>query len=125
VKVGLDASAAFIIITDPIRVAEAIADATEFIAPDLIVAETLDIRWKTVRARLPAPSVSALLGLFARLRIVMSEPYAAAAAALAERLDHSVSDCLYAVLADRESAILLCADRRFSAQLDGNVRFID
>ncbi len=69
------------------------------------------------RARAAAPSLDAVLGLFGGIHLVATIVYAAEAATLAQRLDHSVYDCLYAVLAKRENARLATADRRFAAKL--------
>jgi predicted nucleic acid-binding protein len=43
------------------------------------------------------------------------------AAALAQRLDHPVYDCLDAVLAKRENSRLVTADLRFAAKLTNDV----
>jgi predicted nucleic acid-binding protein len=117
VKIIIDASAAFIMLATPTRVAEVFADATDVLAPELIVAELLNARWKMTRTGAPAPSLDTVLGLFERIRLVATVLYAADAARLAQRLDHPVYDCLYAVLAKRENARLATADRRFAAKL--------
>ncbi len=115
-KIIIDASAAFIMLADPARVAEIFADAADVLAPELIVAELLNARWKMARAGAAAPSLNVVLGLFGRIHLVATVSYAADAAALAQRLDHPVYDCLYAVLAKRENARLATADRRFAAK---------
>src|SRR5450631_3582282 len=105
----------------PERVAPIFAAATSVVAPELIVAELLNARWKVVRSGASAPSLDSVLGLFDRVHLVTSLPYAVDAAALAQRLDHPVYDCLYAVLAKRENAQLVTADRRFAAKLANDV----
>ncbi len=116
-KIIIDASAAFVMLATPARVTEVFAAATDVLAPELIVAELLNARWKMARAGKAAPSLDAVLGLFGRIHLVASVLYAADAATLAQRLDHPVYDCLYAVLAKRENARLATADRRFAAKL--------
>ena len=118
-KIVIDASSAFVMLGAPERVAPFLAVATDLLAPELIVAELLNARWKVMRAGAVAPTVDNLLGLVARLRFVESTAYGADAAALAERLDHPVYDCLYAVIAARQTARLLTADRRFATKLSG------
>ena len=116
-KFVLDASSAFVILSAPERLAPSFSQATDVLAPDLIVAELLNARWKISRSGATAPSLESMLGLFARIRMVATLPYAADAAALARRIDHPVYDCLYAVIAAREGAQLLTADRRFAGKL--------
>jgi predicted nucleic acid-binding protein len=117
VKIVIDASAAFIMLATPSRVAQIFADATDVFAPELIVAELLNARWKMTRANAPAPSLGTVLSLFDRIDLIATVPYAADAAALAQLLDHPVYDCLYAVLARRLNARFATADRRFAAKL--------
>jgi predicted nucleic acid-binding protein len=124
VRAVVDASAAFVMLTLPQRAAPAFTDVTDIIAPELIVAELLNARWKIARTGAPAPSLSSMLEFLERIRLVGSLPYAAAAALLAERLDHPLYDCLYAVIAQRGPATLVTADRRFAGKLDGDVRLI-
>jgi predicted nucleic acid-binding protein len=116
-KIVVDASAAFIMLSTPARVAKIFAEAADVLAPELIVAEVLNARWKMARAGTAAPSLNAVLGLFDRIHLVATVSCAADAATLAQRLDHPVYDCLYAVLAKRENARLATADRRFVAKL--------
>jgi predicted nucleic acid-binding protein len=117
VKIIIDASAAFIMLATPARIAEVFADAADVLAPELIVAELLNARWKVARAGAAAPALDAVLGLFDRIHLVAAVPYAVDAATLAQRLDHPVYDCLYAVLAKRENGRLATVDRRFAAKL--------
>ncbi|MBV8066678.1 MAG: type II toxin-antitoxin system VapC family toxin, partial [Candidatus Eremiobacteraeota bacterium] len=68
-------------------------------------------------SREPAPSVETILGFLDRLSIVPSTHYATDAAALAERLDHPVYDCLYIAVAERERANLITLDARLSRKM--------
>ncbi len=116
-KLVIDASVAFIMLAKPARIAQAIAEAADVLAPELIVAELLNARWKVARIGAPAPSLGAVIGLFERIHLVTTVHYAADASALAERLDYPVYDCLYAVLTMRENARFVTADRRFGVKL--------
>ena len=81
------------------------------------ILKVLNARWKVARAGAAAPALDAVLGLFERIHLVPALPYAVDAATLAQRLDHPVYDCLYAVLAKRENGRLATADRRFAAKV--------
>jgi predicted nucleic acid-binding protein len=109
----------------PERLAPLLADATDILAPELIVTEVLNARWKIMRSGASAPSLDNVLGFFDRIQLVTNLPYAADAAALAQRLEHPVYGCLYAVVARRERARLITADRRFAGKLiDGAVDIV-
>ncbi len=114
----VDASFAFVMLATPERAGPLFAGATDILAPDLIVAELLNARWKIVRSGAAAPALENVLGFFDRIRLVASIAYAAEAATFAQLLDHSVYDCLYAVVAKRERAKLMTADRRFARKLE-------
>lgn len=116
-KAIVDASFAFIMLATPERAAPLFADAADVLAPDLIVAEMLNARWKILRSGAAAPSLENVLGFFDRIRLVGSLAYAAEAAMFAQLLDHPVYDCLYAAVAKREGARLITADRRFAGKL--------
>jgi predicted nucleic acid-binding protein len=89
----------------------------ELIAPDLIIAELLNARWKAARLGRPAPSVNEVLEFAVRVRILPSVIYGAGAAKLADRLDHPIYDCLYVAAAQQENAKLLTADKRLAQKL--------
>ena len=120
-KVIIDASTGFVMLASPERVAQIFGGATSVLAPELIVTELLNARWKVVRSGVSAPSLDSVFGLFDRIHLVPSLAYAVDAAALAQRLDHPVYDCLYAVLAKRENAQLVTADRTFAAKLTNDI----
>ena len=114
--VVLDASAAYDLLTEG-RCETQIAGARDILAPDLIVSELLNARWKTARSGVAVPEVEATIEFFSRLTLVPAISYAEAAAALADRLDHPVYDCLYVAIARAEQATLLTLDRRLLAKL--------
>jgi predicted nucleic acid-binding protein len=92
-------------------------DNSDLVAPDLIIAELLNARWKIARSGGNAPGVSSILGFVGRVRILPSLAYASVAAELSERLDHPIYDCLYVALARQESAKLLTSDARLVRKL--------
>ena len=112
----LDASAAYDLITVETCAAK-VAEASEFIAPDLIVPELLNVRWKVMQSRSSAPTLKRVLDFLERLRLLPSLVYARDAAALAESIAHPVYDCLYVAVAQREHAKLLTIDERLSKKL--------
>ena len=112
----IDASAAYESLIDE-RSDSVLNTTSELVAPDIIVGELLNARWKSVRSRLPAPSVDAVLGLLKRVRIVPCLAYAAEATELAERLDHPVYDCFYIAVARRETLKLLTIDAHLTRKM--------
>ncbi len=118
-KAVIDASAAFIMLTSPEAVAAFLVDAQDVLAPDLIVAELLNARWKLARTGAVAPQLDSILGLLERITLRSALFYAADAADLGQRLNHPIYDCLYAAIATRERARLVTADRRFAGKLNG------
>ncbi len=95
----------------------AIRNATDLIAPDLIVPETLNACWKMQRSGAIVPTLDAVFRFIDRVRIVSSGVVAREAADLAERLDHPVYDMIYVALAQHERAKLLTADSRLLRKL--------
>jgi predicted nucleic acid-binding protein len=116
VTLVLDASAAYGFLVSK-RWDEAVRNAHELVAPDLIVAEVLNARWKVARSEGVAPDVDPTLEFLTRLRIMPSLPYAPDALRLAERLEHPIYDCLYVALAQAEHAKLLTADAHLVRKL--------
>jgi predicted nucleic acid-binding protein len=116
-RLVVDASAAFVMMSSPERLSPHFADVTDLIAPDLIVAEVLNARWKIARSGAAAPTIELVMEIFERIRLLSSRMYAVEADTLARRLDHPVYDCLYAAVAQRENARLISADRRFIRKL--------
>jgi len=112
----VDASAAYELLTEG-RCTASMVGAQDIIAPDLIVCELLNARWKVMRSGDKAPRLETILEFLERLRIMPSLLYAAQAAALAERLDHPVYDCFYVATAQREHAKLLTVDERLIRKL--------
>jgi predicted nucleic acid-binding protein len=107
--IAIDASAAYESLIGE-RSDEVLSRTSALTAPDIIVGELLNARWKSARSHLPAPSLDAILGFLKRVRIVPCLAYATEAANLAERLDHPVYDCLYIAVAQRETLKLLTID---------------
>jgi predicted nucleic acid-binding protein len=116
VIVVMDASAAYDLLTEA-RCAAKIEGADELIAPDLIVPELLNARWKAARSGAPVPDVSVTIEFLDRLRLLPALRYGRDASLLAERLDRPVYDCLYLAVAQREHGKLLTVDERMRAQL--------
>lgn len=90
------------------------------IAPELIVAEVVNVMWKRVAAgaieRAQAADVPrALAEVLTDLSPLM--PLAARALAIAVELRHPAYDCFYLALAEREDARLVTADRRLQQRV--------
>jgi len=99
---------------------EAIASATEIIAPDLIAAEIANTLWKLVASKhIELEFTQRVLdGMIAVIsEFVPGTSLAAEAVQYACALDHPAYDCFYLALAKRLQARLLTADRRFAAAL--------
>jgi predicted nucleic acid-binding protein len=91
----------------------------ELIAPDLILAEALNVLWKKQRlGQIDDSARSDAVALIGPplVRLVAMPPLARQASALAQALDHPVYDCFYLVLAEREGVPLVTADRRLIAK---------
>jgi predicted nucleic acid-binding protein len=115
VRVVIDASAAIALLVDA-QQHEAIA-ASEQLAPELILPEILNVRRKLVRAKLEAPSIALIFELLDQFSIMSMKPHAREAAALSERLDHSLYDCFYVALAIANDAKLVTRDQRLARKL--------
>jgi len=113
----LDATAIIAIVTRETKIDAHLALATRLVAPDLAVAEVLNVRHKYRRADLVAPDLDAILALFDRITLLESRSYAIDADRMSIELDHSVYDCLYAAVAERENARLITADQRLARKL--------
>jgi predicted nucleic acid-binding protein len=100
--------------------ARAVAAEPELLAPDLILAETLNVLWKKQRMGQIDDSLRIeAVGLVGPplLALVAMPPLARRASALAHELDHPVYDCFYLALAEREGAPLVTADTRLVAKV--------
>jgi predicted nucleic acid-binding protein len=98
--------------------AHALRTESNLIAPSLIASEVGSAIWKAVRrgvvSRVDARvAVEAALLPFAAL--APAEELRVGALALALDLDHSIYDCFYIALAQREGAPLISADKRLLA----------
>jgi predicted nucleic acid-binding protein len=93
---------------------------TPLLAPDIVVAEVCNAVWRAVRlgkatdrqldlASTQAPRIFA--DLCSGTLVIRS------ACVMARELSHSVYDCLYLAVAEREGVQLVTADQRFVAKL--------
>jgi predicted nucleic acid-binding protein len=104
-----------------------LATGEALIAPDLVLAEVINVMWKKLRRGLLSPDqvVAAARRLpqyFERL-IAIGE-LVERATELTVALDHPVYDCFYLALAERERLPLVSADSRLLALL-GRHRLIE
>lgn len=92
------------------------------IAPSLIVAEVCSAVWKRFRRGDTTAAQTDLVAATIRQqfdRLVALDLLAPSAMAIARVLGHSIYDCFYLALAEREGADLVTADRRLLAHVDG------
>lgn len=99
------------------------------VAPNLIIAECANALWKKTRGGMidseaARSAIRDVSDLFARLLPI--DELAAAALDLAVRRDHAAYDCFYVVLAQREGAPLITADRRLAERFadDADIRLL-
>jgi predicted nucleic acid-binding protein len=116
VKVVLDASVAYRALDEDL-LDPTMLEASEILAPDLLVSELLNARWQSVRTGAEAPTVDQIHSILELVTLLPTFPYSAEAAALSEELDHPVYDAMYLALARRERALLLTADERLRKKL--------
>lgn len=91
-------------------------------APDLLMIEAANALWKKARRKeLSAAEAGRALDVLLASGIVVcaAEPLLGRALAMAQRLEHSVYDCVYLALAERERATLVTADERLLRRLAG------
>ena len=89
---------------------------TVFTAPDMILAECANVAWRRVRSRAaPQAQAQAFLKTLPHWfdSLTPSERLHETAFAMAVALNHSVYDCLYLALAEREQTRMVTADRVF------------
>jgi predicted nucleic acid-binding protein len=87
-----------------------------FLAPELLGAEFANALWKKrLRREVEGSAAAGILENFRRLSIETFAlmPLLPSAFAIASAAGHSVYDCLYVALAEREDCPLVTADRRF------------
>jgi predicted nucleic acid-binding protein len=95
-----------------------VAAEPDLIAPELILAETLNALWRKQRlGQIDDADRLEAIGLIGAplVTLVPTPPLAMRASALARELDHPVYDCLYLALAEREGVRLVTDDRRLRA----------
>lgn len=88
-------------------------------APDIIVAETANGLWKSVRLGSLTPGDAQMaLGEMSRIvEHVASDVLAPRALEIALQFSHPVDDCLYAALAERERIPFVTADKKLLGKL--------
>lgn len=94
----------------------------QFLAPELLGAEFISALWKKRRrGEIEAAAAVRMLDDFSRVAIGFYPlmPLLPAAFAMAAAAGHSVYDCLYLTLAEREDCPVVTADRRFHAAFAG------
>ena len=87
-----------------------------FLAPELLGAEFANTLWKKqLRGEVEGTAAAGILDNFRRVAIETFAlmPLLPTAFAIASAAGHSVYDCLYLALAEREDCPLVTADRRF------------
>jgi predicted nucleic acid-binding protein len=87
-----------------------------FLAPELLGAEFANALWKKrLRGEVEGTAAAGILEHFRRVAIETFAlmPLLPSAFAIASAAGHSVYDCLYLALAEREDCPLVTADRRF------------
>jgi predicted nucleic acid-binding protein len=90
----------------------------DLLAPELILAETLNVLWKKQRlGQIDDETRVEAVGLIGLPLLVLAPTPSLArrASALARELDHPAYDCLYLALAEREAVPLVTDDRRLRA----------
>jgi predicted nucleic acid-binding protein len=99
------------------RAAKLLKDDLPLAAPELIYAEAANALWAIARrGQISAADVREALDLLADVPLTVPSSMRqlmAAAARLANDLDHPVYDCLYLALALQEQRPVITADRRF------------
>jgi predicted nucleic acid-binding protein len=86
------------------------------VAPELLAAEFASALWKKQRrGEIGAPAAAGILADFSRVSIelVPLMPLMPSAFGIAAAAGHSVYDCWYLALAEREDGRVVTADRRF------------
>ncbi len=115
-KVVLDASVAYRALEKDL-LDPTLLEASEILAPDLLVSELLNARWKSIRTGAAAPTVDQIHSILELVTLLPTLAYSAEAASLSEELDHPIYDAMYLAIARREQAHLLTADERLRKKL--------
>ncbi len=99
--------------------AERIMQRYSLLAPDIIVAETGNGLWKSVKfgSLTLGDAQMALREMTRMVEHVASDGLAPRALEIAVQLSHPVYDCLYAALAEREQIPLVSADKKLLGKL--------
>ena len=115
-NVVIDASAAFHTLLGQ-SIDATITKSTERLAPELIVAELFNARWKVGTSGAFVPSIDVVLDFLSRVQLMPAVPLAGEAAELADELNHPVYDCFYVALARQRRAKLATLDKRLIRKL--------
>ncbi len=118
-KIVIDASSAFQLLTEPTDWPP-LRESNQSLSSELIVAELLNARWKVARRGGIAPSLEIVEQFVARLELAPLSPYAREAAELSERFDHPIYDCFYVAVALAQHAKLVTIDQRLTRKLVDN-----
>jgi predicted nucleic acid-binding protein len=106
------------------QAAKLLDDDLPLAAPELIYAEAANALWAIARrGHISAADVREALDLLADAPLTIPgsmKQLMAAAARLADDLDHPVYDCMYLALALQEQRPVITADRRFYAAVQGH-----
>lgn len=114
----VDASVAvkWLVPEDGTAIAETLIGRPRLIAPEFLMAEVGNALWKRRRrgeSTGDGIELAGLANIFAQL--VPTIELVDSALVLASRLDHSMYDCLYLALAERENVPIVTGDARFLA----------
>ena len=93
------------------------------IAPELLLAEVFNAAWRLLRGgHMVAEQYDIVLARLAGAiaEFVPLRPIVSRAAAIGRALDHPIYDCFYLAVAERASAALVTADRRFLNRIAGS-----
>jgi predicted nucleic acid-binding protein len=94
----------------------------DIIAPELIISETVNGLWKTVRRKLiPREQVDAAVRVLRKpfTDLVPLHELAESAWVIAHELDHPAYDAFYLALAEREGCAFVTADARLAGKTAG------
>ncbi len=98
-----------------------VAEADTVFAPDFLLAEVCNIAWKKVRRQeIGAVQARELLALLRRrLKLFATTELVEPALEIALTLGHPVYDCLYIACAEMTDSVVVTADKRLCAAVQG------
>lgn len=98
-------------------------EASELMAPDILVAEVCNAAWKKLRRQeISAAQADALAQLLVSGPVTYKRTHVLAprAFAIALALGHPVYDCFYLALCEAQGCAMVTADRRLVTRLEGS-----